>query len=119
MNIATKIAYEWACRCFGESHVRNRNIRALRLGEEAVELMQACSIPKEKVVELVNIVYSRPAGTPEQELGGVAMTAEIMAAASGISLSTYFEIELLRVLAKSPKEFTKRNEDKIMLGLSV
>lgn len=118
MKPTTTIALEWAVRSFGQDHVYNFPIRALRLVEEAVELAQAHGLPKEKVLELVEIVYSRPAGDPDQELGGVAMTATVLAAAHGHDLDAFFEVELRRVLAKPSKHFAQRNQDKIKLGLT-
>jgi NTP pyrophosphatase (non-canonical NTP hydrolase) len=118
MKPTTQIALDWACRSFGTEHVYNFPIRALRVAEEAVELAQAYRIPKEKMLDLVEIVYSRPPGEPDQELGGVAMTAEVLAAAHGHDLNAYFEIELRRVLAKSTEHFARRNQDKIDIGLT-
>lgn len=118
MKATTKIAVDWACRSFGADHVYNFPIRALRLTEEAVELAQAYGLPKEKVLDLVEIVYGRPPGKPEQELGGVMMTATVLAGAHGHDPDRYFEIELRRVLAKSSDHFAKRNQDKIDLGLT-
>jgi NTP pyrophosphatase (non-canonical NTP hydrolase) len=118
MKPTTTIALDWACRSFGNDHVYNFPVRALRCAEEAVELAQAYKIPKDKMLELVEIVYSRPPGEPEQELGGVAMTATVLAAAHGHDLEAFFEVELRRVLAKPSEHFTKRNQDKIDLGLT-
>lgn len=118
MRPTTQIALDWATRSFGREHVYNFSIRALRLAEEAVELAQAYGIPREKMLELVGIVYGRPAGAPEQELGGVMMTATVLAAAHGHDPDAFFQIELRRVLAKSTEHFAKRNQDKLDLGLT-
>jgi hypothetical protein len=119
MKPVNQIALDWACRSFGADHVYNLPIRALRLAEEAVELAQAHRVPKEKLLDLVEIVYARPQGDPYQELGGVAMTATILAAAQqGHDLEDFLLAELLRVLAKPTQQFAKRNQDKIDLGLT-
>lgn len=118
MDSTTKIALDWAIRSFGDEHVYNLPIRALRCAEEAIELAQAYEIPKQKMHELVEIVYGRPVGLPQQELGGVAMTATVLAAAQGSGLDWFFERELRRVLAKPAEHFAKRNQDKIDLGLT-
>ncbi len=118
MKAITKIALEWATRSFGPDHVYNFSVRALRCAEEAVELAQAYKVPKEKMLELVEIVYSRPSGNPEQELGGVLLTATVLAAAHGHDPDAFFEEELRRVLRKPPEHFAKRNQDKIDLGLT-
>lgn len=117
MKATTQIALEWAVRSFGREHVYNLSIRALRLIEEAMELAQAHGVPKDMLIDLIGIVYSRPPGEPDQELGGVAMTATVLAAAHGHDLDAFFEIELRRVLAKPPEHFAKRNQEKLDLGL--
>lgn len=118
MKALTQIALDWATRSFGREHVYNFPVRALRLAEEAVELAQAYKVPKEKMLDLIEIVYSRPAGDPEQELGGVMMTATVLAGAHGHDPDAFFEIELRRVLSKSAEHFAKRNQDKLDLGLT-
>lgn len=119
MKATTRIALDWAIRSFGSDHVYNFPIRALRLAEEAVELAQALEIPKQKMIELVEMVYGRPPGSLTQELGGVAMTAEILAAAQSLSLDDFFEIELRRVLSKPTADFSKRNDEKVKLGMTI
>jgi NTP pyrophosphatase (non-canonical NTP hydrolase) len=118
VKATTSIALDWAIRCFGQKHVYDFGVRALRLAEEAAEMAQACDVPKEKMLELIEVVYSRPAGQPDQELGGVAMTATVLAAAMGHDLEAFFDVELRRVLAKSPEHFAKRNQEKLDLGLT-
>lgn len=118
MKTTTKIALEWATRCFGREHVYNFAIRALRLAEEAVELAQAYKVPKQTMLDLVETVYSRPAGNPEQELGGVMMTATVLAGAHGFDPDVFLDEELCRVLRKSEAHFAKRNQDKLDLGLT-
>lgn len=118
MRATAQIALDWARRCFGAEHVSNVPIRCLRLTEEAVELAQAAGIPKDKMLDLVDIVYSRPKGEIAQEIGGVMMTATVLCAALGLDTDHFFEIELRRVLAKSTDHFAKRNQDKIDGGLS-
>lgn len=117
MRATVAIALDWAIRCFGREHVYNDRIRSLRVAEEAVELAQACHVPKEKMLELVEIVYSRPVGDIQQEIGGVLMTTCVLGARYGWDMEEIFEAELLRVLSKSPAHFTARNEEKIGLGL--
>lgn len=119
MKTSTRLANEWARRSFGEDQMTNFGTRALRIAEEAVELAQAHEITREKMHELVDIVYNRPVGDPVQELGGVAMTAELMAAMYGLDLEDFFVRELSRVLAKPTSHFAQRNADKEALGLKV
>lgn len=112
------LALDWALRSFGRAHVTNLPIRSLRLAEEAVELAQAYGVPKEKMLDLVGIVYDRPRGEPLQEIGGVMMTIVVLCAASGIDPDEAFFTELRRVLEKPTGHFAQRNKDKIDLGLT-
>lgn len=128
LNHLIDIAVDWAKRCFG-AQMDNLPERALRHVEEAIELCQAVRVPKEKVIECLEIVYAKPPGDPEQEMGGTLLTAFLFAAAhnnlqkrdSGVDRDPleYFVRELRRVLAKPPKHFTDRNQEKVDLGLGV
>lgn len=118
MKPTTDIALDWAVRCFGSEHVYNKPIRSLRIAEEAIELAQAFDIPKDKVLGLVEMVYSRPKGHPQQEIGGVMMTTTVLCAAMGMDADDAFQVELRRVLAKPADHFAKRNQDKIDLGMT-
>jgi NTP pyrophosphatase (non-canonical NTP hydrolase) len=121
MNLSptTMIALDWAVRSFGEDHVYNSQIRGLRLVEEAVELAQALGITKEKLIYLLDIVYQRKPGVPTQEMGGVMMTATVLCASWGFEAEDAFLQELRRVLDKPTEEFTRRNDEKVKMGLTV
>lgn len=112
-----QIAVAWARRSFGDEHVDDHGTRALRVAEEAVELAQAEGLSKEKLLRLVEVVYSRPPGYPPQELGGVMLTAAVYAGITGTTPYEAFARELYRVLEKDPTHFAKRNQEKIDLGL--
>lgn len=117
MRVLARIALDWATRCFGPEHVTNWGIRALRLVEEAIELCQALGVPKEKVLLCTETVYARPVGDAQQELGGVLLTTHILCESMALDADDIFERELRRVLKKPVREMTKRNEDKLTLGL--
>lgn len=117
IQILQRISVEWGVRCFGTQHVFNRKIRALRFLEEAIELAQACDIPKRKVAKLVKAVYARDVGNARQEVGGCMVTLAVFANAAHLDLEEEFDREVRRVLAKDPKYFAKRNKQKIALGL--
>ncbi len=117
MKPTAQIALDWAIRCFGSEHVYDSPTRSLRLAEEAIELIQAYDIPKEKALQLVEMVYSRPKGSTTQEIGGVAMTLVVLCASHGVDADTMFNHELRRCLSKTPEDFQKRNLEKIQLGM--
>lgn len=117
MRSTVGIAYDWAVRCFGLGHVHNMRVRSLRVAEEAVELVQAVGLPKEKLHELIDVVYARPPGKFEDEIAGVLMTVNVLCAARQLDPDQLFEKELRRVLDKPAEHFTKRNQEKIDLGL--
>jgi NTP pyrophosphatase (non-canonical NTP hydrolase) len=115
----TVIALDWAIRSFGKDHVYDMPVRVLRLVEEVVELAQAHDIPYSQLHRLIDIVYDRPRGDPEQEIGGVMMVATLFCAVCGVEADEVFHRELRRVLEKSPEHFAKRNQEKIDLGLGI
>lgn len=117
-SATVRIAFDWAIRAFGKKHVYNMPIRALRCAEEAVELCQAYNADKATMLQLVEAVYSREVGIPDQEIGGVLMSINVLCAANDYDPDRVFERELVRVLAKPVEHFTKRNQDKIDLGLT-
>lgn len=111
------LALDWAIRCFGSEHVSDLPTRALRTAEEAVELAQACGVGMEKMFDLVRVVYSRPRGSPVQEIGGIMLTVAVLCAVRGYDPDELFLTELRRVLDKPADHFAKRNQDKLDMGL--
>lgn len=114
----SELALDWAIRAFGREHVMDTQVRGLRIAEEAIELLQSNAIPKETVLHLVEIVYSRPRGNSFLELGGVALTATVYSAAVfNQDVQDVCLQELNRVLSTPLDHFAKRNEEKNELGL--
>lgn len=113
INPLHQIAHDWAVRCFGARHVASPGIRALRLAEEAIELAQAAGVTEVEIGLLTKNVYQRPPGTMFQELGGVFMTANVLAVSQGIDPQDAYTTELRRVLGKPPEHFAQRNREKI------
>jgi hypothetical protein len=67
---------EWIRDTFGEHATTDVEERALRFGEEVIELTQTDGITKEQWLALIDQVYAKPAGETFQELGGVCVTFE-------------------------------------------
>lgn len=110
------IIFDWGVRCFGDEHMRNPRIRALRLVEEAIELCQAVGVDQAMVAKQVSEVYARPHGDKFQELGGVMVTTIAFAMCVGLNPDTVLEAEVRRCLSKTPEEFAKRNKAKMQIG---
>jgi hypothetical protein len=108
----------WGTECFGADHMADHKVRALRLLEEAIELSQAVSVPAEQCAKLVEYVYSRPAGNPQQELGGVGVTWLVAAAALGSSALEALHAEMERIAKKPPAHFAQRNQQKLDAGFN-
>lgn len=119
MRPLAAVAWDWACRCFG-NQMRDTPTRAIRTLEEVAEFCQAVGVDREQAYRVVTTVYSRPAGEALQELGGVLMTSYLLCAQWGVDPEEVFLRELRRVLAKEagrPGTFAERNQEKVDLGL--
>ena len=109
---------DWAKMAFGEAEVISVPQRGLRLLEEAIEAFQACGCDEAMAHKLVTFVFARPPGTVGQELGGVAVTVLLLAAAAGLSADEEEAREIHRVLSKPVGEFTARNASKNAAGFT-
>src|SRR5438034_715247 len=114
-----EIVVSWAEQAFGRDQSTSLPQRGLRLLEEAIEAFQASGGDEAMAHKLVTFVFARPPGTVGQELGGVAVTALVMAAAAGLSADDEECREIHRVLNKPLKEFTERNANKNAAGFLV
>lgn len=112
------LVLDWAKRCFGTVHVHNPKVRALRLVEEAIEVAQAFDVDADKLHKIITVVYSREKGQWEQEIGGVMMTAAVLAGARFYDIEDLFDREIRRVFSKPAEHFALRNQEKNGLGLT-
>jgi hypothetical protein len=71
--------------------------RAMRLLEEAHELVQSLGVSRERAAAVADDVYGRPVGDPEQEFGGVSVTLAVLANVTGISWERSAVRELERI----------------------
>lgn len=113
----SKLAYDWCKRCFGIQVVASKSERALRIVEEALELVQIEGVPIDTVKHLVEVVYSRPIGNRNQEIGGIMVTTAVYCHAQNLSMEYEFQIELARILDKDPNKFRQRQKEKSDLGV--
>ena len=109
----------WAELAFGRDQATSLPQRGVRLLEEAIEAFQACGGDEAMAHKLVSFVFARPPGEVGQELGGVAVTVLLLAAAAGLSADEEECREVHRVLTKPVGEFTARNASKNAAGFLV
>ena len=106
---------KWAVETFGNV-ARNRDERAARLVEEAIELAQAEGVPLAVIERIAAHVYSKPAGDPVAELQGVALTLDACAENAGFTVPFLTACELIRVTGRSAAEWKSRHDAKVADG---
>lgn len=111
-------AINWVRTTFGDVNATSRE-RALRFIEEAIELAQAENLSVEEVSAVLSHVYSKPAGNPSQEVGGVGVTLLGYCAVKSISADHEEAAELARVISVDPNHFRKRHNVKAEAGIAV
>lgn len=109
----------WARAAFSVEEATSIPQRGLRLLEEAVEAYQACGGDLAVAHKLVDFVFNRPPGEIGCELGGVGVTALLLAEAAGLSADAEEQREVARVLSKPVGEFTERNKAKNEAGFLI
>lgn len=103
--IAATIAFQrrvqpWMLACFGAEISADRLERGDRLLEEVLELLQSGDYPRERIASLTDYVWSRPAGEPAQEVGGVMVTLAAYCLAHSLDMHEAGEMELARIWTK-------------------
>lgn len=88
---------DWMRRCFERSLYGQMIERGDRLAEEVIELLQAHHYPRERLATLIEYVYNRPIGEPEQEVGGVMITLSGFCHVAGHDMMACGERELARI----------------------
>lgn len=100
---------QWLKACFPPLVATNVAERTHRFLEEALELAQANGCTQDDAIALVNYVFSRPTGDPNQEVGGVLVTLASLCSASAINMDDAGEIELSRNWDRIEKIRAKQN----------
>ncbi len=96
MNFQKRVKH-WMEKAFGPWAWKNRQEREDRLFEEVVELMQARSVPKWRLLGMINRVYRRPPGEVRGELGAVMVGLAALAETQTLEVTECAESELLRI----------------------
>jgi hypothetical protein len=90
----------WVQACFGPEVAVDHIERNHRFLEEALELAQACGASAQEVSKLAAYVFARPAGTKEQEVGGVMVTLAALCSAHGMDMHADGDAELAAIWPK-------------------
>ncbi|MGV1951672.1 hypothetical protein ACQZ44_12650 [Agrobacterium vitis] len=90
----------WMLACFGEAILADQTERTHRFLEEALELVQSFGCSQSEAHQLVDYVYNRPTGEPNQEVGGVMVTLAALCLTNALDMHTAAETELDRVWTK-------------------
>lgn len=91
---------QWVSACFGFAIASDKVERNHRFLEEALELVQATGASASEAHQLVDYVYGRAVGEPDQEVGGVMLTLAALCEAQGLDMTACGEKELKRVFQK-------------------
>ncbi|MFG6080309.1 hypothetical protein ACEUZ9_000859 [Paracoccus litorisediminis] len=87
----------WVENCFGGAVLMDRQERARRLLEEAIEFAQAAGLSAAEAHYLVDDVHAREAGDLGQEAGGVITTLAAACFGTGLDLHQEAMRELARI----------------------
>lgn len=91
---------QWLEACFPPAVRADRAERTHRFLEEALELAQANGCSRLDAIALVEYVFGRPQGQPDQEVGGVMVTLASLCSASAINMDQAGARELERNWAR-------------------
>jgi hypothetical protein len=94
---------EWMVATFDLETIRNVTERNHRFLEESLELVQSKGCTREEAHMLVEYVFGRPVGEPEQETGGVMVTLAALCNAAGMDMDMAARVELARCWANVEK----------------
>ena len=108
---------DWAIRTFGPV-ARNRDERAARCVEEAVEIAQCEGVSEKVLHRIVDRVYSRSVGLVQQEIGGLAITLDALAENLWIDVQDMANREFERVLSLPQDHFARKHSEKAADGVA-
>jgi len=103
---------------WGDKSMDDPKERGMRVGEEAIETMQVLKVSRDEAHRLVDMVYDKPVGEIDNEIGGVLFTMLSLCANLGKRLDVLYAKEIARFKSKDPKHFRDKQKLKNALGLS-
>jgi hypothetical protein len=107
----------WAIRTFGPV-AANRDERAARFIEEALELAHAEGLELHVIDRIMWRVYGKPKGNVAREIGQAMACLEVLAENIGISAEAEAQKEFARVQSIPQEEWTRRHEAKVKLNIA-
>ncbi len=108
---------DWAVQMFGPV-AKNRDERAARVLEEAVELAQACGVSQDVCGKIITRVYAREHGDVRSEFGQLQMVLYSFAANENLNPDTEADIEFHRVSQWPKSHWDKRHAQKAKDGIA-
>lgn len=105
----------WATESFGAIAL-NRDERAARLAEEAIEVAQTQGVPLSVIQRIARRVYERPPGEIGREIGGVGITVLSLAANLGRDFANDTRTEWQRVQSKTRDWWQQKHAEKVAAG---
>lgn len=111
-----KAFLQWAIDTFGPV-AANRDERAARFIEEAIELAHAEGLPLLTIDRIMWRIYNRPRGNTAKEIGQAQATLECLAENIGLSAADEAEKEFARVKSIPQEEWTARHDAKVAVGI--
>lgn len=97
----------WMEECFGDAISNDKTERNHRFLEESLELVQSLGLTTSEAHKLVDYVFSRPVGEPQQEVGGTMVTLAALCLASDMNMHDCAEAELTSIFGNVEKIRTK------------
>lgn len=97
MNDFQNSVREWTLNTFGPRIANSPDERNHRFLEEALELVQALGATREECHDLVDYVFSRDVGDPEQEVGGVMVCLASLCNVAGLDMQECADLEFIRI----------------------
>lgn len=90
-------AYNWLHVIWSKEEAEDKKERNHRFFEEAGELVQSLGMTKEECIQAIEYVYSRPAGAPQQEVGGTFTTLLVLCSVNDMDAEHCLDTELTRI----------------------
>jgi translation elongation factor EF-G len=108
----------WGRDTFGDLVFSNKQERAARLIEEAIEVGQTLGVEPPMVHAIVDVIYAKPKGALAQALGGVIITWAGLLHALNLS-ATKIMADAQSDCWDRQEQIKKKHEEKIKAGISL